>query len=41
MYLKCHALYSTDMFVFVDETGADCRNTLRKHGYTIFEKFLQ
>ena len=23
------------MFIFVDETGADQRNTLRKHGYSM------
>ena len=27
--------YSPEMFVFVDETGADRRNTLRKYGYSM------
>lgn len=27
--------YSPDMFVFIDETGADRRNTLRKYGYSL------
>ena len=30
MYL----MFLSDMFVFIDETGADCRNVLRKHGYS-------
>ena len=29
------SLYSTDMFVFIDETGVDRRNTLRKYGYSL------
>ena len=29
------SLYSTDMFVFIDETGVDQRNTLRKYGYSL------
>ena len=29
------SVYSTDMFVFIDETGADSRNLLCKHGYSI------
>ena len=29
------SLYSPDMFVFIDETGADRRNTLRKYGYSL------
>ena len=29
------SLYSTDMYVFIDETGADQRNTLRKYGYNL------
>ena len=27
--------YSKDMLVFVDETGADQRNTIRKYGYSV------
>ena len=27
--------YSTDMFIFIDETGSDNRNTLRKYGYSL------
>ncbi len=29
------SVYSCDMFVFIDETGADRRNRLRKYGYSI------
>ena len=29
------SLNSTDMYVFIDETGADQRNTLRKYGYIL------
>ena len=29
------SVYSPEMFVFVDETGADRRNTLRKYGYSM------
>ena len=29
------SLYDVDMFVFVDETGADRRNSLRKFGYSL------
>ena len=25
--------FNTDMFVFVDETGSDTRNSIRKFGY--------
>ena len=32
------SLYSPDMFVFIDETGADGRNTLRKYGYSLHGK---
>ena len=28
------ALFSPDMFIFVDETGADNRNCIRKYGYS-------
>ena len=27
--------YSTDMFIFIDETGSDNRNALRKYGYSL------
>ena len=30
--------YSTDMFVFIDETGADRRNLLCKYGYSKRDK---
>ena len=30
-----HVLYTPDMFVFIDETGADRRDTLRKYGYSL------
>ena len=29
------SVYSSDMFVFVDETGADRRNVLHKYGYSL------
>ena len=29
------SVYSSDMLVFLDETGADRRNTSRKYGYSI------
>ncbi len=29
------SVYTADMFVFVDETGADRRNTMRKYGYSL------
>ena len=29
------SLYSSEMFVFLDETGADRWNTIRKYGYSI------
>ena len=30
--------YSTDMFLFIDETGSDNRNALRKYGYSLCGK---
>jgi transposase len=35
------SLYESNMFIFVDETGADQRNILRKSGYSIRGKPLQ
>ena len=32
------SVYSTDIFIFVDETGADRRNMLRKYGYSFCGK---
>lgn len=29
------ALYNPDMFIFLDETGSDRRNALRKYGYSL------
>ena len=29
------SVYNTDMLVFIDETGADRRNLLRRHGYSL------
>ena len=29
------SIYNPDMLVFIDETGADRRNLLRSHGYSI------
>ena len=34
-YISDVSVYSKDMLVFVDETGADRRNTLRKYGYSL------
>ena len=34
-YIIDVSLYSTEMFIFVDETGADNRNRLRKYGYSV------
>ena len=34
LYILDVSLYSTDMFIFVDETGADKRNALRKFAYS-------
>lgn len=34
-YIIDVSLYSLEMFVFVDETGADHRNILRKYGYSL------
>ena len=33
-------MYSPDMLIFVDETGADLRNTIRRYGYSIRGKPL-
>ena len=35
LYIIDVSLFSMDMFVFVDETGADRRNILRKYGYSL------
>lgn len=29
------SLYRPNMLVFVDETGSDCRDALRKYGYSL------
>ena len=29
------SVYTTGMFIFIDETGSDARNKLRKYGYSI------
>ena len=34
-YISDESLYYKDMLVFVDETGADKRNTFRKYGYSL------
>ena len=34
-YIIDVSLYSPIMFIFVDETGADHRNNLRKYGYSV------
>ena len=40
-YVSDVSVYSSDMFVFIDETGADRRNVLRKHGYSVRGKSPQ
>ena len=35
------SVYNTDMLVFIDKTGADRRNLLRSHGYSIRGKPLR
>ena len=35
------SVYNPDMLVFIDETGADRRNLLRSHGYSIRGKPLR
>ena len=37
-YISDVFVYSKDMLVFVDETGANRRNTLRKYGYSLRSK---
>ena len=34
-YILDISMYSSDMFIFVDETGADRKNQLRKYGYSL------
>ena len=34
-YIYDVAAYNLDMLIFVDETGADIRNTVRKYGYSL------
>ena len=29
------ALYNPDMFIWIDETGSDLRNSIRKYGYSL------
>ena len=41
LYILDVSLYSTDMFIFVDETGANKRNALRKFAYSICGKPLR
>ena len=36
VYAAEMALYSPDMFIFLDETGSDRRNALRKYGYSFW-----
>ena len=37
-YISNMSVYIADMLVFVDETGCDRRNCLRKYGYSIRDK---
>ena len=32
------SLYNADTLIFIDETGCDRRNTIRKHGYGVRAK---
>ncbi|MDD9817574.1 MAG: hypothetical protein OXU61_05515, partial [Gammaproteobacteria bacterium] len=34
-YVSDISIYNPEMLVFLDETGADCRNTMRKYGYSL------
>lgn len=40
LYISDMSLYSPEMLIFVDETGADRRDTIRKHGYSMRGKPL-
>ena len=40
-YISDVSLLTSDMFIFVDETGADNRNIIRKYGYSLHGKPLQ
>ncbi len=40
LYISDMSLYSPDMLVFLDETGADRRNSIRKFGYSMRGKAL-
>lgn len=40
LYISDISMYSPDMLVFVDETGADRRNSIRKYGYSMRGKPL-
>ena len=35
------SVYNTEMFVFIDETGSDARNKLRKRGYSVRGKLAR
>lgn len=35
LYISDVSLYSSEMFIFLDETGADRRNAIRKYGYSM------
>ena len=39
-YILDMSMYSPEMLIFVDETGADLRNTIRRYGYSIRGKPL-
>ncbi len=36
-YVHDITVYSSDMLVFLDETGADWRNVIRNYGYSLVE----
>ena len=40
LHISDISMYSPDMLVFVDETGADRRNSIRKYGYSMRGKPL-
>ena len=40
LFIRDMSVYSSDMLVFVDETGADKSNSIRKYGYSLRGKPL-
>ena len=40
-YISDMSVYSPEMLIFIDETGTDRRNTIRKYGYSMRGKPLK